>query len=111
MSNVMYRSLTDESVLPSIVCMVSPKPRLLLWRRARKFKFALKIIDKASCRGKEQQIENEVSILRRLRHGNIVQLIEDFDTPDRLYMVMELVTVRHMSSVFVVCHCYVRRLC
>jgi len=61
--------------------------------RARKLKFALKIIDKASCRGKEQQIVNEVSILRRLRHGNIVQLIEDFDTPHRLYMVMELVTV------------------
>jgi len=63
-------------------------------RRARKFKFALKIIDKASCRDKEQQIKNEVSLLRRLRHGNIVQLIEDFDTADRLYMVMELVTVR-----------------
>jgi len=36
-------------------------------------------------------------VLRRLRHGNIVQLIEDFDTPDRLYMVMELVTVRSLT--------------
>jgi len=70
----------------------------LLCRRARKIKFALKIIDKASCRGKEQQIVNEVSVLRRLRHGNIVQLIEDYDTPDRLYMVMELVTVRPRFS-------------
>ena len=66
--------------------------------RARKFKFALKIIDKTSCRDREQQIKNEVSLLRRLRHGNIVQLIDEFHTPDRLYMVMELVTVRHVTS-------------
>ena len=75
----------------------SAKPIAMIGCRARKFKFALKIINKACCRGKEQQIENEVSVLRRLRHGNIVQLIEDFDTPDRLYMVMELVTVRYAT--------------
>jgi len=71
--------------------------------RARNFKFALKIINKACCRGKEQQIENEVSVLRRLRHGNIVQLIEDFDTPDRLYMVMELVTVPRVKFLSAQC--------
>ena len=38
-------------------------------------------------------IENEVSILRNLHHANIIQLIEDYDTSDSLFMVMELVMV------------------
>ena len=54
---------------------------------------ALKAIDKSKCRGKEQMIENEVSILRRVRHPNIIQLVEEFDFPSELYLVMELVKV------------------
>ncbi|KAK2165243.1 hypothetical protein LSH36_53g07060 [Paralvinella palmiformis] len=57
-----------------------------------KVTYALKIISKDKCCGKEQMIKNEVSILRSLRHANIIQLIEDYDTNDSLYMVMELVT-------------------
>ncbi|KAJ8028165.1 Serine/threonine-protein kinase DCLK1 [Holothuria leucospilota] len=53
--------------------------------------FALKIINKAKCKGKEQMIENEVSILRRVNHVNIILLIEEFDGPTELYLVMELV--------------------
>ncbi|KAM6261558.1 serine/threonine-protein kinase DCLK2 isoform 1-T4 [Porphyrio hochstetteri] len=53
--------------------------------------FALKIIDKAKCCGKEHLIENEVSILRRVKHPNIIMLIEEMDTPAELYLVMELV--------------------
>ncbi|KFP60947.1 Serine/threonine-protein kinase DCLK2, partial [Cariama cristata] len=53
--------------------------------------FALKIIDKAKCCGKEHLIENEVSILRRVKHPNIIMLIEEMDTPSELYLVMELV--------------------
>ncbi|NXO39202.1 DCLK2 kinase, partial [Locustella ochotensis] len=53
--------------------------------------FALKIIDKAKCCGKEHLIENEVSILRRVKHPNIIMLIEEMDTPTELYLVMELV--------------------
>ncbi|XP_043201436.1 serine/threonine-protein kinase DCLK1-like isoform X4 [Amphibalanus amphitrite] len=52
---------------------------------------ALKAIDKSKCRGKEQMIENEVSILRRVHHPNIIQLVEEFDFPAELYLVMELV--------------------
>ncbi|KFR01087.1 Serine/threonine-protein kinase DCLK2, partial [Nipponia nippon] len=52
--------------------------------------FALKIIDKAKCCGKEHLIENEVSILRRVKHPNIIMLIEEMDTPAELYLVMEL---------------------
>uniref|UniRef100_A0A3B5AH21 non-specific serine/threonine protein kinase n=1 Tax=Stegastes partitus TaxID=144197 RepID=A0A3B5AH21_9TELE len=53
--------------------------------------FALKIIDKAKCRGKEHLIENEVAVLRRVKHPNIIMLIEEVDTPSDLYLVMELV--------------------
>ena len=54
---------------------------------------ALKAIDKSKCKGKEQMIENEVSILRRVQHPNIIQLIEEFDFPSELYLIMELVKV------------------
>lgn len=38
-------------------------------------------------------IQNEVAILRRVKHPNIVLLIEEFDTYNELYLVMELVKV------------------
>ncbi|XP_072534666.1 serine/threonine-protein kinase DCLK2 isoform X2 [Salminus brasiliensis] len=53
--------------------------------------FALKIIDKNKCRGKEHLIENEVAVLRRVKHPNIIMLIEEVDTPSELCLVMELV--------------------
>uniref|UniRef100_A0A8C8IHA4 Serine/threonine-protein kinase DCLK2 n=1 Tax=Oncorhynchus tshawytscha TaxID=74940 RepID=A0A8C8IHA4_ONCTS len=53
--------------------------------------YALKIINKGKCRGKEHMIQNEVSILRRVKHPNIVLLIEEMDTYSELYLVMELV--------------------
>lgn len=39
-------------------------------------------------------IQNEVAILRRVKHPNIVLLIEEVDTYSELYLVMELVKVR-----------------
>ncbi|XP_060782534.1 serine/threonine-protein kinase DCLK2 isoform X2 [Neoarius graeffei] len=53
--------------------------------------FALKIIDKKKCRGKEHLIESEVAVLRRVKHPNIIMLMEEVDTPSELYLVMELV--------------------
>ncbi|XP_069563396.1 serine/threonine-protein kinase DCLK1-like isoform X1 [Brachyistius frenatus] len=53
--------------------------------------YALKIISKDKCRGKEHMIQSEVSILRRVKHPNIVLLIEEMDTHRDLYLVMELV--------------------
>ncbi|XP_034044273.1 serine/threonine-protein kinase DCLK2 isoform X2 [Thalassophryne amazonica] len=53
--------------------------------------FALKIINKTKCSGKEHLIENEVSVLRKVKHPNIIMLIEEVDTPTELYLVMELV--------------------
>ncbi|XP_056136040.1 serine/threonine-protein kinase DCLK2 isoform X2 [Lampris incognitus] len=53
--------------------------------------YALKIIDKAKCSGKEHLIENEVAVLRKVKHPNIIMLIEEVDTSSELYLVMELV--------------------
>ncbi len=38
-------------------------------------------------------IASEVAILRKVKHQNIIQLIEDFDYTNELYLVMELVKV------------------
>lgn len=53
--------------------------------------YALKIIDKSKCKGKEDMVENEVRILRRLNHPNIMRLIDEQDTKPMLYLVCELV--------------------
>ncbi|KCV68193.1 CAMK/CAMK1 protein kinase [Fonticula alba] len=55
-------------------------------------RFALKIIDKSLVAGKEEMIETETEILRRAKHVNIVSMIEAFDTPSKLYIVMDLAT-------------------
>ena len=62
--------------------------------RSSRKEYALKIINKSKCQGREQMIENEVCILRRVQHPNIIQLVEDVETPTELYLVMELVKVR-----------------
>lgn len=59
--------------------------------RATGQEYALKIIDKARCSGKEHLIENEVAVLRRVRHPSIIHLIEVDETPTQLFLVMELV--------------------
>ncbi|XP_066999818.1 serine/threonine-protein kinase GA29083 isoform X3 [Anabrus simplex] len=59
--------------------------------RSTGIEYALKIIDKSKCSGKEHMIESEVAILRRVRHPNIIRLIEEHDSPTELYLVMELI--------------------
>ena len=56
-----------------------------------KKEFALKIVDKSKIRGKEQMITDEIEIMRRCKHANIVRMYEDFDTPRHIYLVMELI--------------------
>lgn len=56
-----------------------------------KKEFALKIVDKSKIRGKEQMIRDEIEIMRRCKHANIVRMYEDFDTPRHIYLVMELI--------------------
>ncbi|ODN04406.1 Calcium/calmodulin-dependent protein kinase type 1 [Orchesella cincta] len=54
--------------------------------------YAIKIIDKKALKGKEESLENEIKVLRRLQHPNIVQLLEVYEDKTRVYLVMELVT-------------------
>lgn len=54
--------------------------------------FAVKIIDKKALKGKEDSLENEIKVLRRLTHPNIVQLLETYEDKLKVYLVMELVT-------------------
>ena len=56
-----------------------------------KKEFALKIVDKSKIRGKEQMIRDEIDIMRRCKHPNIVQMYEDYDTQRHIYLVMELI--------------------
>lgn len=44
----------------------------------------------------EHLIENEVAVLRKVKHPNIIMLIEEVDTSSELYLVMELVKVALM---------------
>ncbi|XP_078040319.1 calcium/calmodulin-dependent protein kinase I isoform X2 [Augochlora pura] len=54
--------------------------------------FAVKIINKKALKGKEDSLENEIKVLRRLTHPNIVQLLETFEDKQKVYLIMELVT-------------------
>ncbi|GFO00432.1 serine/threonine-protein kinase dclk3 [Plakobranchus ocellatus] len=53
--------------------------------------FAVKVIDKAKLKGKEHMVENEIDIMKDCNHTNIVRLFEEYETAERIYLVMELV--------------------
>uniref|UniRef100_T1J1E2 Protein kinase domain-containing protein n=1 Tax=Strigamia maritima TaxID=126957 RepID=T1J1E2_STRMM len=53
---------------------------------------AIKCIDKKALKGKEDSLENEIKVLHRLKHSNIVQLVETYEEKTKVYLVMELVT-------------------
>jgi len=61
--------------------------------RATQKNYAIKVINKQDL-GKdyEKNLKMEVDILKKVDHPNIIALKELFDTPDKLYLVMELVT-------------------
>ncbi|KAI5095398.1 calcium/calmodulin-dependent protein kinase type 1B, partial [Silurus meridionalis] len=60
-------------------------------RRTHK-RVAIKCIRKKAFKGKESMLENEIAVLRRIKHENIISLEETFETPAKLYLVMTLVT-------------------
>jgi len=54
--------------------------------------YAIKIIDKKALKGKEDSLENEIRVLKRLDHRNVVKLLEAYESRTCVYLVMELVT-------------------
>jgi len=53
--------------------------------------FAMKVIEKSKLIGKEDMVRSEVAIMKRCCHSNIIRLVEEFETKDNIYLVMELV--------------------
>ena len=60
--------------------------------------FACKVIDKSSCRGEAyqhllDQFAEEVRVLNLVKqHPNVINLVDSFETPDRIYVVTELMS-------------------
>ncbi|XP_068611176.1 calcium/calmodulin-dependent protein kinase type 1D [Brachionichthys hirsutus] len=54
--------------------------------------FAVKCIPKKALKGKESSIENEIAVLRKIKHENIVALEDIYESPDHLYLIMQLVS-------------------
>ncbi|KAM4588789.1 calcium/calmodulin-dependent protein kinase type 1 isoform 2-T2 [Odontesthes bonariensis] len=53
---------------------------------------AIKCIPKKALEGKENSIENEIAVLHKIKHHNIVSLEEIFESKSHLYLVMQLVS-------------------
>ncbi|XP_075149421.1 serine/threonine-protein kinase GA29083 isoform X1 [Haematobia irritans] len=53
--------------------------------------YALKIIDKSKCKGKEHYIDDEVRVMKKLSHPHIISLIMDVDQQANMYLVLEYV--------------------
>lgn len=55
--------------------------------------YAMKVIDKAKLKGKEHMIDNEIAIMKACSQENLVKLIDEYETKEEIYIVMELVKV------------------
>eukprot|EP01126_Amoeba_proteus_P007730 TRINITY_DN1277_c0_g2_i3.p1 TRINITY_DN1277_c0_g2~~TRINITY_DN1277_c0_g2_i3.p1 ORF type:complete len:202 (+),score=37.80 TRINITY_DN1277_c0_g2_i3:187-792(+) len=54
--------------------------------------FAVKIIEKTAGNEALRLLYREIDIMKKLKHKNIISLEEVYDEPNRIYLVMELVT-------------------
>nr|XP_029504074.1 calcium/calmodulin-dependent protein kinase type 1D-like [Oncorhynchus nerka] len=52
--------------------------------------FAVKCIPKKALKGKESSIENEINVLRKIKHENIVALEDIYESSNHLYLIMQL---------------------
>uniref|UniRef100_A0A671N5C4 Calcium/calmodulin-dependent protein kinase Ib n=1 Tax=Sinocyclocheilus anshuiensis TaxID=1608454 RepID=A0A671N5C4_9TELE len=59
-------------------------------KRTRKL-VAIKCITKKALEGKENSIENEIAVLHKIKHANIVSLEDIYESKSHLYLVMQLV--------------------
>ncbi|XP_023123400.2 serine/threonine-protein kinase H1-like [Amphiprion ocellaris] len=59
--------------------------------RATRQPFAIKMMEVEAPQGREV-CASELAVLRRVNHANVIQMIEVFQFPQRVYMVLELAT-------------------
>uniref|UniRef100_A0A8C2HVT3 Calcium/calmodulin-dependent protein kinase 1Db n=1 Tax=Cyprinus carpio TaxID=7962 RepID=A0A8C2HVT3_CYPCA len=65
---------------------------VLAQEKATREMYAVKCIPKKALRGKESGIENEIAVLRKIKHENIVALEDIYESPTHLYLIMQLVS-------------------
>ncbi|XP_077373825.1 calcium/calmodulin-dependent protein kinase 1Db isoform X1 [Festucalex cinctus] len=53
---------------------------------------AIKCIPKKALKGKEMSLENEIAVLRKIKHENIVALEDIYESSNHLYLIMQLVS-------------------
>lgn len=59
--------------------------------RATRQPFAIKMMEVEAPEGREV-CDSELAVLQRVSHANVIQLVEVFQFPQRVYMVLELAT-------------------
>lgn len=64
--------------------------------------YALKIIDKSKCKGKEHYIDAEVRVMKKLQHPHIMSLILDVDTTANMFLVLEYVSGKSFDCILFV---------
>lgn len=61
-------------------------------RRKDNVDYAIKIIDKVALVENRESLLTEISILKLVKHPNVIGLVEIFETRRKLYLVMEMLT-------------------
>lgn len=64
---------------------------LKLKDKSTNVEYALKIIDKSKCSGKGHYLAAEIRVMKKLNHPYIIQLVQDIETINNMYLVLELV--------------------
>lgn len=65
---------------------------LRIKRKSDARSYALKIIDKSKCKGKEHYIDAEVRVMKKLQHPQVMSLYRDFDTIANMFLILEYVS-------------------
>nr|XP_009681316.1 PREDICTED: calcium/calmodulin-dependent protein kinase type 1D [Struthio camelus australis] len=89
-NNNSYQKTPEE--LDAVVQWGAFSEVVLAEERASGKLFAVKCIPKKALKGKESSIENEIAVLRKIKHENIVALEDIYESPNHLYLVMQLVS-------------------
>lgn len=65
---------------------------LKIKQKSDKKNFALKIIDKSKCKGKEHYIDAEIRVMKKLQHEQVMSLHLNVDTPANMFLILEYVS-------------------